>query len=59
MSGHLITDINLEICFGIGLKCRQFRALYFLDGVIYVPDGPTEIKGQPEIVKTLLATYAF
>jgi predicted HTH transcriptional regulator len=46
------------------LVCRIFvprgeEPLYFLDGVIYVRDGPTDIKAQPEIVKRLLAAHAF
>lgn len=45
------------------LVCRIFvprgeEPLYFLDGVIYVRYGPTDIKAQPEIVKRLLAAYA-
>jgi schlafen family protein len=38
---------------------RGEEQLYFLDGVIYVRDGPTYIKAQPEIVKRLLAAHAF
>jgi ATP-dependent DNA helicase RecG len=43
--------------------CRIFvpcgeEPLYFLDGVIYVRHGPTDIKAQPEIAKRLLTAYA-
>jgi len=43
--------------------CRLFvprgeEPLYFLDGVIYVRYGSSDIKAQPEIVKKLLAVYA-
>jgi hypothetical protein len=46
------------------IVCRVFvprgdDPLYFLDGVIYVRGGPTDIKAQPEIVRRLLAAHAF
>lgn len=33
--------------------------LHFLDGIIYVRYGPTDIKAEPQIVKRLLATHVF
>ena len=46
------------------IVCRIFvprgtEPLHFLGGVIYVRFGPTDITAQPEIVRRLLAAYAF
>jgi len=38
---------------------RGEEPLYYLTGVIYVRFGPTDIRAQPEMVKRLLAAYAF
>ena len=38
---------------------RGEEPLHFLDGVIYVRYGSSDIKAQPEIVKRLLAAHAF
>jgi predicted HTH transcriptional regulator len=57
--------IQVDFAEASGLAiCRIFvprgeEPLYYLDGVIYVRYGPTDIKAQPEIVKKLLAEYAF
>ena len=36
---------------------RGEEPLYFLDGVIYVRDGSSDIKAQPTIVKRILAEH--
>jgi predicted HTH transcriptional regulator len=38
---------------------RGEEPLYFMDGIIYIRHGDSDIKPEPELVKKILAEYAF
>jgi hypothetical protein len=56
ISVHYVELRELMVC--VVVVARGDERLYFLDGVVYIRDGASDLKARPEIVNKLLAEFA-